>query len=471
MKKILVVLLALFVAAGVFAQEGEWSIYGDVEIGTRLNFDPDPDVDGKDDPAVVDGIAYWDWDKQHGKLGIGYSRGIANIGLTLLSEGDAVFDLAFNGDNYKGQFSFANLIAVLSGNGGGYGWWGNDTINRLWGEYKFVQGLVTVQAAVSSADTQYWVSDTTGTFKDTALARYNTGDGTVGSGLGNDGVYKSGWRSVTEPFGGGSTFTKVDHHNYLLLGADISSLSFGVMLPNLFIPLHTDPWGAGGAVDSWANYETRTDLSPELLAHALPYTVIGVKFAQSPFEFAAQFNMAHYGVYFGGQFFAGPITVGLSFMGVLDGSRDEAYDPKQIKIGGKVGYSASLFGAAISGFYSRDEVPYIPNDTYQSVIGVEPYFYYDAIPSHLRFQLDMGMYFVNEINDTADTKEKAVVWAMQPQVFWNFTGTGAATYWGFGTGVIVRYRFASADFRDKGVTTDTNNNSANFLDVAFKFSF
>jgi hypothetical protein len=475
MKKILVVLLILAMAGGVFAQQGDWSIGGSVEVGTRLDFDPQPDVDGADDPALVDGIAYWDWDQPRGLLDIGYSRGIVNVGVRLNSKADAVFDVAFNGDEFKGQFKVNNPLQALSGSGGDTGWWG-PTIERLWGEYKFVNGIVTIQAANSSPDTEFWVSDKTGTFFDTQLASYPSGSGDtsgakdlrVSSNLGSDNPYYTGWKTNII-FDKGQTFTKVDHHNYLLIGADVSSISFGIIVPNLFI-----------AKTAWANYSSDPTMNygTELLAHSLPYTVLGIKFSQSPLEIAAQFQMKNYGAYFGGKFFAGPITVGLSFTGVLDANGNDAAndsDPKQIKIGGRVDYNGGAFGGGIKGFYSRDGVPYdAPGlDGYVSIVGVEPTFFFNAIPSHLRFNLDLGMYFLSDINETtgAEKKQKEVIWAVQPQVFWNFLGTGATdSYWGdFQTGVILRYRLAVADLREFDLVG--SKQGANFLDVVFKLSF
>jgi hypothetical protein len=475
MKKILVVLLILAMAGGVFAQQGDWSIGGSVEVGTRLDFNPQPDVDATDDPALVNSVTFWGWDHPRGLLDINYSRGIVNVGIRIHSFGDPVFDVAFNGDDFKGQFKLKNLINALNGNGGEPASWQNsDFVERLWGEYKFVNGMITVQAAANSPDTEFWTSDKTATFFGTGLAGKPAGSGDTSGAkdlrvapgyLGDDMPYITGWKTYVHfEHGAGdkNTFTKVDHHNYLMVGADISALSFGVIVPNLFT-----------GVTAWQN----TGISgTELLAHALPYTVLGVSFNQSPLEIAAQFLMKNYAIYFGGRFFAGPITVGLSLTGVLDanGQNDpNDSDPKMIKIGGRVDYNGGSFGGGIKGFYSRDEKYYdAPGaEGYVSLVGIEPTFFINAIPSHLRFDLDLGMYFLSDVNDAADTKEKEVIWAVQPQVFWNFLGTGASdSYWGdFQTGVIFRYRLAVADLRE--FTRVGTKEGANFLDIVFKLSF
>jgi hypothetical protein len=473
MKKILVVLLILAVAGGVFAQQGDWSIGGKVVVGTRLDFNPKPDVDAVDDPALVDGVAYWGWDQQHGELKVNYDRGIVHVGTTIHAPGDNVFDVTFNGDNYRGQVRMPNLIAALSG---------GTAYDRLWGEFKFVNGLVTVEAAANSQDAEYWVSDKTGAFFGTKLANTPAGSGDTSgakdwrvdpkSYIGNDNPYFSGWKTsimFEESLGNGdvATFTKVDHHNYLRVAADIGSLGFGVMVPNLFVA--PSGWGSG---------------PNELLAHALPYTVLGVSFNQAPLEIAAQFLMKNYAIYFGGRFFAGPITVGLSFTGVLDANSNDNNndsDPKVIKIGGRVDYSGGSFGGGIKGFYSRNEVPYdLPNQKgYVSIVGIEPTFFINAIPSHLRFDLNLGMYFLSDIDNSvagSETKDKEVIWAVQPQVWWNFLGTGATSnYWGdFNTGIIFRYRLAVADLREMNSAHNASFGSkqgANFLDIVFKLGY
>jgi hypothetical protein len=482
MKKILVVLLILAVAGGVFAQQGDWSLGGNIVLGTRLDFDPDPDLTGKDDPALVDGIGYWDWEHPNGQLNIGYDRGIVNVGVTIHSEGDPAFNVAFNGDDFRGNFKINTLIGALSGNGGGWNQGGTaGYIDRLWGEFKFVNGMVTLLGAVSSADTEYWTSDLTGTFANTALAGQPSGSGDesgakdlrVSSGLGNDSILIDGWKSWMLFGYENHSFTKVDHHNYLLVGADVSAISFGIIIPNMFIPM---AYGKQGWDDAWRN---SNNYGTELLAHTLPYTVLGVKFSQSPLEVAAQFQMANYGVYFGGKFFAGPITVGLSFTGVLDAdtSTETDYDAKQIKIGGRVDYNGGQFGGGIKGFYSRDELPFEgQGDIYQSIIGIEPTFFFNAIPSHLKFAIDLGMYFYSEVSDNTgdEYKKKTVVWAVQPQIFWNFLGDGAASLmdWSLNTGLAIRYRLAVADFREKDFSGQgQGNNGVNFLDIVFKLSF
>jgi hypothetical protein len=396
--------------------------------------------------------------------------------------GENYIDTTFTNDTFRGQFKVDGLMELITNSAyDGDTWkpwsiWGN--INRLWGEFKFIDGMITLVPAFSSPENEYWVSDKTGTLIDRM-------------------DYVSGWKTKRDAFGDGNTFTYVDHANYLMAGAEIGALGFGVMIPNLFAPNH----------GAWAGWNAATGQNPvklngegdpvgvdmgswfadnpsgKFIDNSIRQIILGVSFEQSPFEFAAQFYIENYGIYFGGKFFAGPITVGLSFTGVLDGdgkpytdgagnviAANDA-DPKFLIIGGNVGYEGSGFGAGLKAFYQRDDQlsgTGAKTDFYLSTVGVEPYFFYDAIPSHLQFRLDAGMFFLT-LTDGSDSK-KGTVWALQPLLVWNFLGTGASTgYYSVDTGIFIRYRIANADLRDEFGAAALG--SVNFLDVVFKWGF
>jgi len=493
MKKILVVLLILSVAGGVFAQDGNWSVSGEMAVGTRINFDPDPDVDN-DDPALVDGIGFFEYDAIYGKATIAYTgkEGLW-AGLGFSTAKDTWLDFTFNGENFKGQFVFNQFLNSILG---GTGNW--SSVGRLWGEYGFFDGMVTLEAAYNSRGTEYWVSDTTGAFKGNEIAvtidKYGNGPNWAVPYAGlwvetkydnppnydGRGVQRYGsWeRNSTNPFGWhGDTFTKVDHNNYLLAAVGLGNLNFGVQIPNMFVFRGT-----------WATYGS-DPTGTKFVDDALRHTKLGVSFDYSPFEFAAQFYLEKYGIYFGGTYTAGPLKFGLSFMGELDGDGKKTKDamgnvinhdadPTHIKIGGRAEYATGPLGAGLKAFYDRQELYVVDNsiggattdlDAYISTIGVEPFFFYDAVPSYLRFRLDAGIYFLNLTDGTDDNKE--TVWALQPQVVWNFLGTGAAAdegwYWPLQTAILIKYRLVGADVRD----TFGGNSSVNFLDVVFKWSF
>ena len=474
MKKILVVLLILAVAGGVFAQQGTWSLGGSVEIGTRVDFDPDPEQDGDDDPATADGVAYHRWDAMRGALSVGYTRGNAYVGFDANTVSQTALTTTFNGDTFRAKFQWSDLFSIIQGNEGTgiRGPWtgpGGSSIKRLWGEYKFVDGMVTLLAAFKGDAAEYWVSDTTGAFLQDGKGFYDgDGDGWFGGNPLDDPNVT--FTYVDEWYGGPGNAGQIQRthtNNYLLAAVDIGALNFGIMLPKLF--MFSGFWGWGSPTQT------------ELVKDVLKQMTIGVKFDQSPIEFAAQFQLENYGVYFGGTFTTGALSAGLSFMGILDGDGQEEgaeADPTQIKFGGKVEYSGSGFGGGVKAFYEREDEGMrskADSDYYLTTIGIEPFLFYDAIPSHLRFKLDIGFYFLNDTD--GDYTQKVTVWALQPQIFWNFLGTGAGTYWSYDTGIMIRYRMANADSRDIQANrsgsyfgSDTNS-SVNFLDVVFKWGF
>jgi len=453
MKKILVVLLVLAVAGGVFAQQGEWSLNGGVQLGTRADFDPNPAVPSADDPMRVAGVVFNDWDHIKGNLGLGYTRGAftGSIGMYIsptksIENTQFGFDagIAFDGENFKAAATYdpkegtwgggnpgnVNFVSGLAG------------LSRLWGQYGFLNGLLVLEAAYASADTHYWYSDRTATF---FSAKYN-----------------SGWKTRGDIFEVENTFAHYDHADYLRIGVVLDSIDFGIIVPGLFTG--TKSW----SFDPPVNYDRK-------FVDAAKFTLAGVKVDIHPFVIAAQFRFADYGIYFGGTFEIGPVVVGLSFMGILDGDyADGANDPKHVKFGGSANYSGGFFGAGIKAFFDREENN-ANTDQSLSAIGIEPVFFINALPSSLRFQVDLGLYFLTDTVNS-NTKNKATLWAVQPQLIWNFLGTGASDFGGVQTGIAARYRMAATDlgkltFTGNGGTLVDKSYGANFLDVVFKWGF
>jgi len=479
MKKILVVFLVLAVAGGVFAQEGSWSLSGQVEIGTYIDFDnePDPDINNKE-PAVVRSSGYHApygyYDGLNGSFRIGYSLGglEAKVSINTLEGvwGPSTIsgDVTYDGENYKLQM-LSSLDSLIQSK------W---NVDKLWGYYKLLNGLIHLEAAYNSRDINgvFWTSDTTaGFFADGNYLDLETMKGFTVGGPVTD-VFGKNNQALNLP---GNTFSGNSHGNYLLANVELENLNFGVLIPKLFWDTRTHGANATykkfGGAESYADPDDRTyqagawfpkDLgggtwatgdAQLLVADVLKHMVFGVKFQMQPVEFAAQFLVDDYAVYFGGKVFFGALTVGASFMGIMaptdpNGDKD---DRNIIRVGGSLDYSADAFGAGLSawlgvlGSKSGDNV---------SQIGVEPFFFYNVIPTHLRFRADVGFYFNNAYNGAEkDTEASNIVWALQPQLFWNFLGTGAGEYWGFGTGMIVRYRMVK----------EANN----ALDISFKLSF
>jgi hypothetical protein len=417
MKKILVVLLVLAAATGVFAQEGEWSLGGNVEIGTIVDFSHDDIIAG----GSTYNLPYNGWGPIKGFLGLGYQRDQLFVGLDFHTEDDDFLraNVYYDAGNYalQAQSNFIDFLGKTSKNE-----------HRLWGYYKLLNEMVTLEAAFQARDTEFWVSDTTGAFQ-----RYVLSDWSHGNPLNQ------------QPWGPSFTFSHTDGDgrgniglNYLLTNVNLSNLEFGVMLPNLFPNVR---YG-------------RSNLLTDVMKKAL----LGFKFTMQPIEVAAQFQMGNYGVYFGGKWFIGPVTAGLSFNGILDPD-----DPnKKMRFGGGVEYNPGVFGAWIKAFYAMNG----PTANRDTQIGIEPGFFYNVIPSHLQFRTNVGFYFSG--GKSGGTKQDLEVgWAVQPELFWNFLGTGAGSYWAYGTGMIVRYRLLADDDTSRA----SRMGKTNALDVNFKFSF
>jgi len=288
----------------------------------------------------------------------------------------------------------------------------------------------------------------------------------------------------------------VDRGDFLLGQVATGGLQIGLMIPNFFPTTYTNSnrdWE--GKTPAFTTFGGGKYNSGNLFVDdVLKQTIFGAKFNIHPVEVAAQLKMQDYGVYFGAKFFAGPVTAGLSFMGVMGkvplnmaGTGGPQYpdtpnpqkafgtvvDGTVTKLGGRVDYNGGTFGAGIKGFWGKqggkggsllangDKNPTGDGlDYYYTIIGIEPVFYINAIPSHLRFTLNAGFYFETYTAPLATTlvsdDAKATYWAVQPEISWNFRGTGAVGgYHSMNTGMFFRYRVVS--------------NAVNALDVAFLF--
>jgi hypothetical protein len=414
MKKILVLLLVFATAAGLFALDGDWSLNGQVIIGSYVNF--------RNDPMSVVGQGYWQpynwYGPLRGELNANYTLDSLQVGLGFLTAQDAhVFGkMVYDGGNFKFHAE-SNLFNLIGGD--------NDSLDRLWGQYDMLSGLIHLEVAYRSQDNNdgLWSSNKVAAFGDTHFRISNP-------------------LNIIWP--GTNTFTHYDGDNFLLGNVVLENLNFGVILPYIFgdAAIHGDMQAAiPPSVANPGPGQLGGKTGYNLLEDVLKQAVAGLKFTMQPIEVAAQFQMGNYGVYFGGKADISALTVGLSFMGILK-------DNKLMKFGGGVGFNPGAFGATINAFYGLNM------DSKASVIGIEPEFFYNVIPTHLKFQTKVGFYFA-KANKDADTD---VTWAVEPQLFWNFLGTGAGDYYsGLNTGMFVRYRLVY--------------DQTNALDVTFRWSF
>jgi hypothetical protein len=464
MKKILVVLLVLAVAGGVFAQSN-WSFAGTVEVGTRINFDPlkpDPAGTGKlvdvlngDDEKVayVNGIGYNWWDVPRMKFVMTYAGAGFVTELQMNTRHDNEFFVSFARPNFKAKGGIWGFEDILwQGNGGQNAATGpfsgntglkeNDSIKRLWGEYYLLDGMITLEVAYKSEELTFWASDTTAAIGNKlgalAMPWIYVSQNWVGNFYMNHGFFDDA-----------TTFAHPDGHTYFRTDVAFSGFNFGLLIPNVF----------GDGANATSGMGRPQNGGNEFVADALKKSIFGAKINLYPIEFAAQFKFEDYGVYFGGKFFLGPVSIGASFMGILspaDGSNAD----RRMKVGGNVAYDAGAMGAGVKASMDRWTGDKNYSSSYTQVIALQPYFFFKIIPSHLGFKLDAGFYFEKNVVDKTDVTE--TYWAVQPQLFWNFNGTGANTGYswgsaaGCGTHMMARYRMVSA--------------TANFLDVVFSFS-
>jgi len=488
MKKILVVLLVLAVAGGVFAQEGEFSFSGRVDIGVVVDLDPYPnhDVMATSDESQYN-QTYDGWDGVKGRFGINYNRDGFGAGLQFTDgklEPAVVGTLNYGGEN----FNFAvesNLTDLVT--------WDGYSFRKLQGDYSFLNGLVYLEAAYAARwqGNKYWASDYTA-----GIMNYNGEEIDV----------------INEPLGGGNSFTVIDsvwyRKDYLAVDVRLQGLSFGVMMNDIF---------RGGSKEEVPTYAVivpgttsvpikivTTNTPKPFVEEVLKNMIFGIKFELNPIEVAAQFLVKDYGVYLGGKWFVGPVTVGLSYMGILgDKEREYKYidnigelskpdkatgtqtqsitsyisdvtatatNITMMKVGGKVNYDTDGYGAAIVGYLSifGDK-----SDASVNIIGFEPGIYYNVIPTHLKFKLDAGFYFINLYENGAKytgSDVNTVQFALQPQLFWNFLGTGAGDYSGNGTGITIRYKLVGGD-TTKSSVFGPKKGFNNKFDVNFKWSF
>jgi len=441
------------VSVGAFAQ-GSWGIGGNVEIGTRIDLDPDPmNPDGADALARVEGIAYnTEWDLPRGNLELRYNRDDVTIGLdfSTLWNGSAFF--AFRGENFEAKAQVDGFEQFFAGAAG------NANVARLWGKYKMLNGMVGMDIAYASEQGDFW---TVGGYGPAWMVT-DTLSGTVQSWGWREGLRHNDFFAA----GGGGFTWQEEGWNWFRAYVDISNINFGIYVPSLFRLNGDSPPANDGTDPSFDPINQNQRLFVE---NVLKKSIFGVNFNLHPIEFASHFKLEDYGVYFGGKFNAGPVVFGISFQGDLNVSDNVN---KNMVFGAGVNYNAGAFGVGLRGSITRDIDPIAVRDAYTQVIAIQPNMYYKIIPSHLGFALDTSFFFTDrkEDNESVDGQPD-VIWAVQPQLVWNFNGTGAATgyeWWPPFTGMLFRYRMIST-FNLPG-QTDVQY-AENFLDVVFRWSF
>jgi len=412
MKKILVLLLVLAVAGGVFAQE--WSLSGGARVGAKVDFDSDlPQAN------IVKGTGDYD---THGGLDAVYDRGDGltvklGFGVDAGDSGSIGATVHYDGDNYALEVAAPIKFLLLSGvfvgdpagpndakgnaTVGGSQWLrGIGSIDKLWGYYNLLGGMVHLEGAFKGRDNEWWKSN------DTA--------GTVGANL------------------NGSAG--------LLTNVNIGGLDFGILVPWFFgikdKPLVRDP-----------------DPSPDGTPGALLSSIVGFKFVMEPIQVAAQFGFQDYQVYFGLKWTVVPdvLSVGGSFHGIMKNSA--------LAVAGvKVDYSQDVFGAAIAAKFGLKPKP--------TMLDIEPSFWYKVLPETFYFKTTFGFTFYGKKDEAGTDIDYGITWRISPEISWNFLQDGAKPYDKLATGMGVKFNLVSKNTKKDPSDTGTSN-----LQVGFKWSF
>ena len=334
MKKFIIISLMCAVAVGTaFAQDGSWSVSGKGEIGTVLNFAGDKTAKdfmqwkedsystNPDDPsmllsdnarlkALIGANGYHNIE-QYGFLGtemaLAYQLGGLRTGLSFeLKRGAGEVNAYVTYQDDTRAFQYQQLLLGDANNALINGKW---SPNRLWGYYKFLDGVIHLEAAAASRDSQFFYTTGAYTPYDHGVVANLFGGGHDSSFLALNvigGNYWTGNYAKTKEgnyfdnyFGRG--FFKVDHHNYLLTQVNpIDGLSFGVMVPRVFAynrGSYTKTWEGGGTQGGTANNTPGyiggqgANVHVNFLDDALLHSRLGVKYGSGPITVSAQFAL------------------------------------------------------------------------------------------------------------------------------------------------------------------------------------
>jgi hypothetical protein len=446
MKKILVVLLVLAVATGVFAQQGEWTVSGSAKLDTDISFMKEDNPFNTTTTGINPGSAMSDgstsnaatvWATHYGDVGVNgnvdlaYQRDGAKLYLGFgisedagdgggtphspnFSEGGKLnAGVEFYGDRYAFQAE-SPVWHMLTAGEAPFG----DSFSKLWGYYKLLNEMIHLEVAYKDRGETWWAANDTG--------RY-------------------------------ANWTDTDGRNLLLTDVGLGNLNFGIQVPNLFFHGGNTVVDGNGTVYSPVPYEFINDVLKE--------SVFGLKFNMAPITAAAQFKFKGYGAYFGIDWAVGPLTLGGSFQGEFEHNQ-------HIRAGAKAEYGADVFGAAVAVWLERQKADWnpltqvaLPEVYVGQDIGVEPSFWYNVFPETMKFKTSVGLFFHSLTKDgqkqtlplLPDFDVESITWSVTPELTWNFLQTGAMDIGDISTGMGVKYTLSYK--------------AENMLYVGFKFAF
>jgi hypothetical protein len=500
MKKLIAILVVFAVmTTALFAQEGSWSVGGGAEFGTYLNLLPyelrDPDNYKSEQTVVTAGGGSYNqidwWGNYAGRLSVNYNRGGLSAGFDIQQLNKLGVSAQFNGENFAVKYG-SNLTDLFDG---------NFSPNSLWGWYEFLDGMIHLEAAVKSQDLNPWHA----------------------SGLIGD------------------SYSKFDGKNILYLDVKpFQGLSFGFVMPGLFVmsgngdndsktqqggptsTIHDTNSGADFDNVNGTGYSGRMEYSKysRLVEDSLENSTFGVKFASGPITVAAQYGLrgrtkdavtgediaflnsvAYAGVQFD---VTSAIRAELALHAKFFKTADDV-NRTDLQAGGRFRFSSGPLMARVDLIYFNDV-----NGTGSAggkriengMFRIRPYVDYKIIDNRLMFRLDtrvdlpLSNYFLdgydlyssadktfNDQNDNSlGIRSYTLGYRIIPELFFNFLGNGIGDYWGFNTGMIVRYRVQGTIYGAEGMPANDpvrgdyyvrhkNDPSLNALEIVFRWSF
>ena len=483
MKKFVFISLILaLVAAVAFAQdEGSWSVSGSGQIGTMWNFRNRNDAGNHVKPTVSPSgyNMYGYYDAQpYATLGLTYSKGSLSTGLSWNLADDVYADLSFNDDTaaFQANVNVSSIFPSIT----------YDKIGRLWGYYKFLDGKIHLEAAVTSRDTNWWYSNRVlgNVFDDTKLVI-------------------EGGSAVT-----GDGFIKVDHHTYLLANfAPIEGLEVGFMLPGMFPnELHADAWAGVGAITGSGLYgkindsgtppghhDVQNGLRYDYLSAVFKNAKLGAKYATGPVEVALQFALLGNafiesvevtpgdwqdvfskdkltaGLYLGGKYnISDGINAGLAMEATFNGEESQY---NTFGIGLSFGYGAGALNASLeAGLQWRNNAK-DKDFKDKGLFGLKPYVAYNIVENYLCLSLGALLYF--DLNEDFD-KYYGIGYEITPELWFNIAGTGAGAgyyYPNGGPAIILRYKVGGYTKQLDMSEDPATDPHFNAFDITFKWAF
>jgi len=433
MKKILVVLLILAVAGGVFAQ-GNWSFGGNVQLGATLDFNTD-DAVFEGNPVFIprNFSAYArDGGVNRADLGLSYSQDGFGAGLDFRTVDGIIAKMSYYGDNYS-LGGVARLNALLTS--GARDW--TDKL-EAWGQYSMLNGMVDLVAGVSKWISDPWASNLSfRIFRD--QGSFDLFDLQGDDDGGSPGSYPNPQRT--------HVWANFCCRSGIMANFNFSGISFGGMLRST-----PQRWkNEGSSLFFW---EGPGGNQLDLINDVLGSLILGMKFDFYPISVGAQFNLEKYGAYIGLNWaFTDSITAGLSFLGAF--KDDETTTPRDTTaaFAASLAYGVDAFGVLVEGGYYYDAAVAEASETGNGgIVGIAPSVWFNVIPSHL------------QVNLAGDFKfgEDGFGWKFIPGLLWNFKGTGAGDW---STGIGLHYVL----YKAYGATNDeVNNNEAN---ITFRWAF